>query len=147
MRSINALLLSLAACLLVAPPTSARAADIAFFPADTSNLAPSDTIAVGELLAQAYARVSRQAVLSPTHTQEALAGAASYEAAASALGVSEFVRTSTLSVGRLIVITATRYQANGAPIHQSKLTARSLEEVPAVTERLATALFERVEEA
>jgi hypothetical protein len=146
MRILHAFLLSLAACLLVAPPTSAQTADIAFFPADTSNLTPNDTVAVGELLAQAYARVSHKAVLSPTHAQPAMAEAASYEAAASALGVGEYVRLSALALGQRIVITATRYQADGAPIHQSQLTVRSLDEVPEASERLARALFERLPE-
>jgi hypothetical protein len=146
MRITQALFLALAALFIVAPPTSARAADIAFFPAETSNLSPSDALAVGELLAQSYASVSHQAVLSPTRTQDTVAKSPSYEAAAATLGVAEYVRISTLAVGRLIVVTATRYQADGTSLYQSKMTAQAVEDIPAISDRMAKSLFYRVDD-
>ncbi len=125
-------------------PLSASAADIAFFPAETSNLNPSDNLAIGELLAQAYAGESRAAVITPSSTHDAVANSTSYEQAAKSLGVKEYVRISTLAVGRLTVITATRYRADGTHVYQSKMTANSMEDVPAISDRMAKALYHRV---
>ncbi len=144
MRTICARLPLLLTTLLIALPSSALAADVAIFPAETSNLAPADNLAVGELLAQSYAGISRQAVLSPVRTEHAVAHATTYEGAAQSLGVKEYVRTSTLAVGRLIVITATRYRADGTFVYQSKMTAHSMEDMPAITDRMAKALFLQV---
>jgi hypothetical protein len=146
MRIISARLSLLLTTLLLILPTSALAADVAIFPAETSNLAPADNLAVGELLAQAYAGISRQAVLSPVRTEDAVAHATTYEGAAQTLGVKEYVRTSTLAVGRLIVITATRYRADGTFVYQSKMTAHSLEDMPAISDRMAKALFLQVDD-
>lgn len=127
-------------------PTAASAADIAFFPPETSNLSPSDNLAIGELLAQAYAGESRASVLSPARTHDAVANATSYEAAARTLGVQEYVRISTLAVGRLTVITATRYSSDAKFIFQAKMTAHSMEDVPAISDRMAKALYHRVDD-
>lgn len=126
-------------------PLSASAADIAFFPPETSNLNPSDNLAIGELLAQSYAGESRAAVLSPARTHDAVAKSTSYEAAANSLGVKEYVRISTLAVGRLTVITATRYRSDATFVYQSKMTAQSMEDVPAISDRMAKALYHRVD--
>jgi len=146
MRIISARLSLLLTTLLLVLPTSALAADVAIFPPETSNLAPSDNLAIGELLAQAYAGISRQAVLSPVRTEHAVAHATSYEGAAQTLGVKEYVRTSTLAVGRLVVITATRYRADGTFVYQSKMTAHSMEDMPAISDRMAKALFLQVDD-
>src|SRR5688572_5703522 len=116
---ITSLLVSLFA-LLCSTPSFARAADVAFFPVETTNLVPADSYAVGELLAQAYAGVTHQAVLAPSRTQDVLGTAVTYEAAAQQLGVGEYVRTSAVAVGRKIVIQATRYQSNGQVVFVSK---------------------------
>jgi hypothetical protein len=146
MRINCARFIVLFAGLLSVLPSSASAADVAIFPAETSNLAPGDNLAVGELLAQAYAGISRQAVLSPVRTEDAVAHATTYEGAAQSLGVKEYVRTSTLAVGRLIVITATRYSADGTFVYQSKMTAHSMEDMPAISDRMAKALFLQVDD-
>jgi hypothetical protein len=132
--------------LLALPASSALAADVAFFPPETTNLSPADNVAVGELLAQAYAGASRQAVLSPARTEDAVAKSTSYEAAAQSLGVREYVRMSTLAAGRLIVVTATRYRADGSFVYQSKMTARSIEDMPAISDRMAKALYYQVDD-
>jgi hypothetical protein len=146
MRSFGPRLALFLVSLFALLPASALAADIAIFPAETSNLSPSDNLAVGELLAQSYAAASRLAVLSPVRTADTVAHSTSYEGAAQTLGVKEYVRTSTLAVGRLIVITATRYQRDGTFVYQSKMTARSLEDLPAISDRMAKALVQRVDD-
>jgi len=148
MRIIRARLLVLLTTLLALSslPLTALAADIAIFPAETSNLSPADNLAVGELLAQAYAAISRQAVLSPVRCEDAVAHATTYEGAARSLGVKEYVRTSTLAVGRLTVITATRYRSDGTFVYQSKMTAHAMEDLPAISDRMAKALFFQVDD-
>jgi hypothetical protein len=142
MRITSSLFVLLAA-LFCSTPSFARAADVAFFPVETTNLQPADSAAIGELLAQAYASVSQSSVLAPSRTQEALAQAATYEQAAQILTVREYVRTSALGVGRRIVIQATRYANNGQIVSSSKMTAEAIEDMPAVSDRMARALYER----
>jgi hypothetical protein len=145
MRFTHSLLLFLVTLFSLAPG-AARAADVAFFPVETPNLAPVDGSAIGELLAQAYASTSRKAVLSPSHTEGALQGSTSHVEAARMLGVSEYVRTSAVGVGRKIVIQATRHQADGGQLAHAKMTADSIEDVTSVSERMATALFQQVDD-
>ena len=132
--------------LFCSSPSFARAADVAFFPVETSNLAPADSLAVGELLAQAYASVSRQAVLGPSRTEQTLTTAVTYEQAAQMMGVKEYVRMSALAVGHRIVIQATRYSTSGQIVSSSKMTAETIEDMTAVSDRMARALFERVDD-
>jgi hypothetical protein len=132
---------AVALCSLLFGARAAQAADVAFFPVETANLAPSDTVAVGELLASAYAAASGLSVLAPARSAETLAQSTSYEDAARALGVGEFVRTSALGVGRQIVVTATRQRADGTVMYRSKLTASSLEDLVPVCDRIAKALY------
>jgi hypothetical protein len=145
MRFTNSVLMFLVTFFALVPGV-ARAADVAFFPVETPNLAPADASAIGELLAQAYAATSRQAVLAPSRTEAALNGGASDVEAARMLGVSEYVRTNAVGVGRKIVIQATRYQADGGQLAQAKMTADSIEDTTTVSERMALALFQQVDD-
>ena len=145
--------LAVLVCSLMCRVSLASAADIAFFPAEGQNVLAADAIAVGELLAEAYAASSQRAVLAPSRSAQTLAESSSYEAAARALGVAEFVRTSALAVGRRIVVTATRYRveaggsaaneegANLRRIYQESLIADSPEDLVPVCDRLAKALY------
>lgn len=140
---ISKSVLVLLAALFSVVPGLARAADVAVFPVESTNLTPEDGAAVGELLAQSYAAVSQKAVLSPSRTQQTLTMAASYPEAAQSLGVTEFVRINAVAVGRRIVVQATLYQANGTQTYQSKMTAESIEDMTSVSDRMARALHER----
>jgi hypothetical protein len=132
--------------LFCSSPSFARAADVAFFPVETTNLAPADSAAVGELLAQAYAGVSRQAVLGPSRTEQTLSTAVTYEQAAQTMGVKEYVRMSALAVGQRIVIQAHLYGATGQLVSTSKMTAETIEDMTVVSDRMARALFEGVDD-
>ena len=122
---------------------SARAADVAVFPLETTNVSPGDAEALGELLAQAYAAHSRQAVLSPERSAAAYATEGDYTDAARRLGVQEYLRTSAVGLGDSVIPQAQRFEADGTSIHRAKLTAASLEDAPNVTDRLASALWSR----
>jgi hypothetical protein len=141
-KSLLLLLVSLCAL----SPALARAADVAFFPVETTTLQPADAAAIGELLAQAYAATSRQAVLAPSRTEAALATAGAHAEAARTLGVREYVRANAVGVGRKVVIHATRHRADGQQLFQAKMTADSIEDVTTVSERLALALHQRADD-
>ncbi len=143
MQTIRTLFLVLAVALL-SIPGAARAADIAFFPVEGPNLKPEDAAAIGDLLAQSYASASGQAVLAPSRIQMLNTN---YVQAAGELGVAEYVRTDAVAVGERIVIHSTRYQANGTAVFQAKMTAERIEDTTIVADRMAKALFFKVDEA
>lgn len=142
-RKLPTILILAAAVFSAFSSSSARAADVAVFPLATTNVSDGDAAALGELLAQAYAAHSRQAVLSPARSAAAYAAAGDYQVAAAQLGVTEYLQTSAVGLGDAVVLQATRFDRNGARIHSAKLTAASLEDAPLVTDRLASALWHR----
>jgi hypothetical protein len=123
--------------------SAAHAADIAFFPVESATLAPDDALAIGELLAQSYASASGQAVLAPSRITVDGRPPATI---ASSLGVTEYVRTDAVRVGDRIVLHSVRYQSDGTAIYQVKLVAEQIEDMIAVSERIAKALFHRVDD-
>lgn len=136
----------LLASLVLSVPGLARAADVAFFPVESTNLTPEDASAIGELLAHAYASVSRASVLSPMHTETTLASSQNHADAARKLGVSEYVRTNAIAAGRRIVVHASRYTSNGVLVYQDKMTCESIEDMTNVSDRMARSLYERVDD-
>jgi hypothetical protein len=125
-------------------PGLARAADVAVFPVESTSVSELDANVIGELLAQSYAATTRRAVLAPERTEAALVGSASYQEAAVKLGVSEYLRTNAVSVGRKLIIQVVRYEASGHAVFAETMTADSIEDVPTVSERLALAVEQRV---
>jgi hypothetical protein len=121
--------------------SAAAAADVAVFAPEASNLSTQDASAVGELVAQSYALVARQGVLSPTHTQPALAQAKTYEAAAAQLTVREYIRLSAVATGRRVVISAWRCQADGRVLQQARQIAESVEDLAFSSDGVARTLF------
>jgi hypothetical protein len=61
-------------------------------------------------------------------------------AAAQKLGATEYVYATAVRLDTRIVITATRYSANGTPLQSAKMTASGLDDVEPASERLAKAL-------
>jgi hypothetical protein len=130
------------ACVGLFSWTSAvAAADVAVFAPEASNLSSQDASAVGELVAQSYALVARQGVLSPTNAQPALAQAKTYEAAAAQLAVREYIRLSAVATGRRIVISAWRCRADGSVLQQARQIAESIEDLAFASDGVARALF------
>lgn len=136
--------LSLFVALLL--PQLARAADVAVFAPEISNLPPQDADAVGGLIAQSYAAVSQREVLAPAQSAPALQ-AGDYGKAAAQLGVKEYVRLSAVSAGRRVVITAARYSADGRLLVQLRQTAENIEDVALVADSLARSLHSGVAQA
>jgi hypothetical protein len=134
----------LAACLLFGPEI-ARAADIAVFAPEISNLSAQDAEAVGGLVAQSYAAVSQRSLLAPAQTAPALQQAGDYPAAALQLGVKEYIRLSAVSAGQRLVITAGRYTADGRLIMQLRQTAESIEDAALAADSIARSLYSGVQ--
>ncbi len=133
-------LVALLAGLFFTLPQVASAADVAFFPVESTSLSAEDSAAIGELLAQAYANVSGQAVLAPSRVAPPVSA---YPEAAKNMGVTEYVRTDAVGIGERVVIHSVRYRADGEALFQTKLTANSMEDVIPVSDRIARSLFER----
>ncbi len=129
--------------MLLTLPGAARAADVAFFPVESVTVGERDAAAIGELLAQSYASISRKAVLAPSHFE---GSGGSYPEMAAQLGVAEYVRTNAVSLGERIILHCTRYRANGEVIYQEKLTAERIDDMIAVSDRMARALYGRVDD-
>jgi hypothetical protein len=53
------------------------------------------------------------------------------------------VRTAAVAVGQRTVVQATRYQSNGQIVYSSKMTVERIEDMTAVSDRMARALWER----
>jgi hypothetical protein len=134
----------LLALLSMLAPGLAHAADVAVFPVETTTVAPLEASAIGELLAQSYAATSKRAVLMPMRTEAALGSSASYQEAALKLGVTEYLRTSAVSVGHKLVLQVVRYDTTGLALYSETMTAASIEDVPTVAERLSLALQQQV---
>lgn len=137
----NFLLPFLVACIGLFAPRIASAADVAVFPPEMGNLSAQDASTVGELIAQAYASVSQQSVVSPTYAQTALTQGQTYEGAAAQLGVKEYIRLSAVAAGRYIAIAASRYQADGRLLQQAKQNANGIEGLTYTADSMARALL------
>ncbi|HEX6240167.1 MAG TPA: hypothetical protein VFZ61_04720 [Polyangiales bacterium] len=124
-------------------PFVARAAEVAVFGPEISNLSPADADAVASLIAQAYASASQASVAAPSEARAALEPGHSYEAAAAKLGAKEYLRLSAVSAGRSLVISASRHRADGSLLQQAKQTSEGLEGVARDADSLAQALLGR----
>lgn len=132
---------SLLAALLL--PATASAA-IAVFPVSATNLDDGEREAVGVMLGTAYQTETGEAVLLPQQTGPVMEQLGDPGQAAAQLGAGEYVLVRAVRLKRKIVITATRYSADGKVIHTGKLTATSLDDLEAVSERLARSLTGKV---
>lgn len=134
--------ITLLAVVAMLPATAA--AQVAVMPVQGTNLSPGETDAVGVLLAQQYTNISGKPVLGPAQTADALAAAGSSAAAAAQLGASEYIEATAVQLASKVTVRATLYAAGGATLFTAEMTARSLDDIEQVAERLAHALYDRV---
>lgn len=120
------------------------AASTAVFPPQATNLEPGPALALGQLLANEYARASGQPVVLPAQAGAALQPGMSVAAAASALNVDEYLETSAIGLDRGLLVTTTRYRRDGAPLYSAQMRAQGLDDLPEVAARLARALYQQV---
>jgi hypothetical protein len=134
-------------CLLVAllATTPALAeGGTAVFPPQATNLEPGPAQALGQLLANEYARASGQPVVLPAQAGAAVQPGMSLAAAADALGVDEYLDTTAIGLGEGMLVTTTRHRRDGSPVYSAQMRAQSWDDLPEVSARLARALHERV---
>lgn len=132
---------------------TAHGAEVAVFPVNAVNLASGESEAIGTVLAQSYARAAKVEVLSPQRSAAALKEGVAPSEAAKILGVREYIEVTAVglmsseraSKDQRIVIKASRYQASGAVVYQSEMTAMSMGDVEVVAQRLARSLYDKVE--
>lgn len=139
------------------------AASVAVFPVNAVNLDAGSAAAIGEVLARSYARASNQPVLPPSQSASAVQTDNSFSAAAQALGVGEYIEITAVGLGgsdtllierrrdgvgvgnedTKILVQATRREANGQEIYRAEMTARTLNDMDDVCERMALSLFNK----
>ncbi len=133
-------------CLVVAlfAATPALAGTTAVFPPLATNLDPGPAAALGQLLANEYARASGQSVVLPAQAGAAVQPGMSLAAAAAALGVDEYLDTNAIGLERGLLVTTTRHRRDGTPVYSAQMRAQSVEDLPEVSARLAQALHQQV---
>jgi hypothetical protein len=134
-------------CLLVALFTTTPAlaeGGTAVFPPLATNLEPGPAQALGQLLANEYARASGGPVVLPTQAGAAVQPGMSLAAAAGALGVEEYLDTTAIGLGKGMLVTSTRHRRDGTPVYSAQMRAQSVEDLPEVSARLAQALHQQV---
>lgn len=118
-------------------------ASVAVFPVDGTNLDRGEVAAIGQMMASSYQLESGEATLPPKQTAATLEAEGDYAPAASRLGASEYLFVSAVRLEERIVITVSRYRADGTLLHSAKMTATSLDDLESISERLARALYRR----
>jgi hypothetical protein len=110
-------------------------------PVKGTNLEPGEVDAIGQMVATAYQLEAKEAAIGPADAQKVVDETGSYQAAAAKLGAREYVYVTAVQLNARIVITATRYGADGHYIYSAKMTAAGLDDVEPASERLAKALL------
>lgn len=125
------------------PPPPPGAAGV--MPVKGTNLTEGERAAIGALVASAYASQTRGRVLNPDETGPVLAQAATEKDTATQLNLSEYIVISAVKLDQRIAIDATLYNRHGSHLHHTSATAMSLDDMQAVSERIAMALHRRTE--
>ncbi len=106
-------------------------AAVMVLPVESTNLEPAQGDAIGQMVAAAYQIEARDRVVPPARVKQALAEGGSYEEVARKVQATEYLYVTAVRLDSRIVITATRYAANGRMIHSAKITASGLDDVRA----------------
>jgi hypothetical protein len=123
---------------------TAFAASTAVFPVNGTNLQPGEMDVIGVMIADAYAKHSRQSVLGPAATQKAAeASNGNLPSAARTLGVSQYLQIKALRLTTKTSIHVVLYNADGSRVHQVSATATTLDDMEPVSDRIARSLINR----
>ncbi len=121
------------------------AAEVAVFPVKGTNLEAGETEAIGKLFSRAYAECSGESVIGPGAVRQALDKHGTAEATAAVLGVDLFVRLDAMKLTQKISVEAIIFDSAGQELFRVKMSAIGLDDMEQVSERLARALFDRVD--
>ncbi len=116
-------------------------ADTAVMPVEARNVAPNDADVIARLFADSYAVVSQTRVVAPRVSAGADDFAPSPSEEAKRVNADEYVVIYATGLDQKVKLRATRYKLDGTVIHSAQVDAASLDEMDAVTERLARALW------
>ena len=121
--------------------TQARAAaTVAVMPVQGVNLTEGQCDAIGVLFANAFARETNVIVASPLESKPVLARAGTGLAAATKLGVFEYIELSAVQLGNKTTLSAVRFSKDGREVFRSETAAANLEDMPNAAARLAHSL-------
>lgn len=129
-------------CIAIALP--AGAGGLAVFPPEGTNLERGSLDAIGAVMTQAYAECSQQKVIGPAEAGQAPGLAESPGKAAAELGVDEYLMVEAVRLDQKMLVTATRYTADGSLVFRAQMAAYSMDDMEQVAERLARALRDKV---
>lgn len=118
---------------------------VGVMPVKGTNLTDGEKAAIGALVASSFAAQTRGRVFGPDDTGPVLAQAGTEKDAATQLNLSEYIVVNAVKLDQRIAIDATLYNKHGSHLYQARATAMSLDDMQAVSERLATALHRRTE--
>jgi hypothetical protein len=113
-------------------------------PVKATNLDQGAADAIGEIVSSAYQAEAKETTIGPTDAQKAVDESGGYTQAAHKLGAREYLYVTAVRLETHIVITATRYDADGKYIYSTKMSASGLDDIEPTSQRLARALFNRV---
>jgi hypothetical protein len=133
------LLPTLALVLLSAVPAHA-AVTVAVMPVKGVNLTEGQCDAIGVMFASAFARETNVAVATPIDTKPVVAETKTNLAAATRLGVFEYIELSAVQLGNKTTLAATRFSREGKEVFRAEATAASLDDMQGAAARLARSL-------
>jgi hypothetical protein len=124
--------------------TSAFAQEVVgVFPIEGTNLSAGEVEAIGALIAVSYLEQSDARVLHPAQTAPALAQQHSEPDAARQLGLTQYVRVRAVRLEQRVTVHATLHNVHGSELYSVRTTARSLDDLEPVADRIAGSLIRR----
>lgn len=123
--------------------TLSAGATVMVLPVEGTNLEQGETAAIGQMVAGAYQKERKEAVIPPKEVEKVIEETGSYQAAAQKLGASEYLHITAVRLKERVIVTASLYSADGKLLHSAKMTADSLDDIDPASERIAMALVGR----
>jgi hypothetical protein len=133
-------LLSTLALLTIPAWQAHAAAAVAVMPVRGVNLSEGQCDAIGVLFANAFSRETNVVVATPLDTKPVLAESKTALAAATKLGVFEYVELTAVQLGARTSLTAIRFSKDGREVFRSETAANGLDDMEVAAARLAHAL-------
>jgi hypothetical protein len=116
-------------------------ATVMVLPVKGTNLEPGEVDAIGQMITGSVQTEAKEATVGPVDAQKAVDETGGYPQAAKKLGAKEYVYVTAVKLNARIVLTATRYDADGHYIYSAKMSATTLDDIEPASDRLAKALL------
>lgn len=116
-------------------------ATVMVLPVKGTNLEPGEVEAIGQMVASSVQAEAKDGTVGPADSQKAVDEAGGYPQAAKKLGAKEYVYVTAVRLNARIVLTATRYDAEGRYLYSAKMSATTLDDIEPASDRLAKALL------